>query len=213
MNADYRYLRTEEEIARFLLAAKNIDEMAHMLFMTALNTGLRAGELAGLRWPVVDFEKRLITVQRSFDGPTKTDKIRYVPILDSLLQVLKEWRLRHPGRLVFSNQYGNQLQPSQRIFQETLKNTLDLAGFPHVTRNGKLRGYITFHDLRHTFASRWVMNGGDQYKLQRILGHQSIQMTQRYAHLAPEAFAEDYGRFGDASPMEADVTFLHQENN
>ncbi|MBN2196839.1 MAG: hypothetical protein JW751_28800 [Polyangiaceae bacterium] len=40
------------------------------------------------------------------------------------------------------------------------------------------------------------MRGGDIFKLQKILGHQSIDMTMRYAHLAPEAFAEDYGRFG-----------------
>ena len=53
-----------------------------------------------------------------------------------------------------------------------------------------------FHDLRHTFASHWVMRGGDLFKLQKILGHSSIEITLRYAHLAPHAFADDYGRLG-----------------
>ena len=55
--------------------------------------------------------------------------------------------------------------------------------------------------LRHTFAAQWVLRGGDIFKLQRILGHQSIQMTMRYAHLAPEAFAADFDRFGTEAPV------------
>ncbi|MCP4604390.1 MAG: site-specific integrase [Proteobacteria bacterium] len=212
VNPNYRYLRTEEEIIRFLLTAKNTDDMAYMLYVTAINTGMRAGELAGLHWSDVDFSKRLIKVQRSFDGPTKSGETRYVPILDSLLQPLKEWRLRHPGKLVFSNQRGKQLQPSQRIFQETLKRVLDQAGFERVKRNGKTRWYVTFHDLRHTFASFWVMNSGDIFKLQKILGHQSLEMTMRYAHLSPDAFAGDYGRFGGALNTGNDITLLKKKN-
>ena len=58
---------------------------------------------------------------------------------------------------------------------------------------------MRFHDLRHTFASQWVLKGGDLFKLQKILGHQSVQMTMRYAHLAPDAFREDYQRLNGAS--------------
>ena len=47
-------------------------------------------------------------------------------------------------------------------------------------------GWLHFHDLRHTFASHWMMNGGDLYVLKDILGHKSVSMTQRYAHLSPE---------------------------
>jgi integrase len=82
---------------------------------------------------------------------------------------------------------------------------LETAGLPKVQRNGKSRHYITFHDLRHTFASHWAMKGGDLFKLQKILGHQSVQMTMRYAHLAPDAFRDDYARLGayvDPSPAE-----------
>jgi len=56
---------------------------------------------------------------------------------------------------------------------------------------------LTLRGLRmSTFASQWVVKGGDLFKLQKILGHQSVQMTMRYAHLAPDAFREDYGRLG-----------------
>jgi hypothetical protein len=67
----------------------------------AVFTGMRAGELGGLRWDDVDFDKRLVTVQRSFDGPTKAGDVRYVPILDALLPVLRAWRLRCGGGFVF----------------------------------------------------------------------------------------------------------------
>jgi len=49
-----------------------------VFYATAIYTGLRAGEIAALEWSDVDFERRLVTVQRSFDGPTKSDRVRYV---------------------------------------------------------------------------------------------------------------------------------------
>ncbi len=199
-STDYQYLRTNEEIERFLRAARAEGEYVFVLYAVAIYTGLRAGELAALEWPDIDLERRLITVQRSFDGPTKSDKVRYVPILTPLLGVLKEWRLRHPGRLVFTNRDSGMYRESGRIFQEVLHRVLDAAGFPKVIRGGKERPYVRFHDLRHTFASHWVMKGGDLFKLQKILGHQSVVMTQRYAHLAPEAFQADYDRFGRETP-------------
>jgi integrase len=104
---DFSYLRTDEEVRRFLRAAAEEGEMVEMLNKTAFYTGARAGELAGLEWPDIDFETRLITIQRSFDGPTKSDEVRHVPILDVLLPDLKRWKLRHPGRLVFTNRDGS----------------------------------------------------------------------------------------------------------
>jgi hypothetical protein len=59
-------------------------------------------------------------VQRSFDGPTKAEDVRYVPILDALLPTMRAWRLRRSGRFVFPNRDGKMLLPSGRIFQEVL---------------------------------------------------------------------------------------------
>ncbi len=202
VSKDYSYLRTDDEIRRFLAEAIKEGGMVFMMYLVAIYTGARAGELAGMEWSDVDFENRLITIQRSFDGPTKGDDTRHVPILDVLLPHLRRWRLEHPGRLVFTNRDGRMLQPAARVFQEVLHRVLDRGGFPKIIRGGKERRYIHFHDLRHTFASHWVMKGGDIFKLQKILGHKSIAMTMRYAHLAPDAFASDYGRLGASAIVE-----------
>lgn len=201
---DFEYLRTEDEILRLLRAAKEEGREAFALYATAAYTGMRKGELAGLQWDDVNFEKRLITVQRSFDGPTKTGEVRYVPILDVLLPILREWRLVCPGGLVFPNRDGTMYCEAGRVFQEIFHRVLEAAGFPKTVKpNGRTKWYITFHGLRHTFASHWMMGGGDLFKLQKILGHKSPLMTMRYAHLAPDAFAADYGRLG--GPVRVEV--------
>jgi integrase len=197
---DFQFLRSEEEIRRFLDAADVEGAAVYALYATAVYTGMREGELAALAWDDVSFERRLVVVQRSFDGPTKAEDVRYVPILDPLLPILRDWRLRCPGQLVFPNRDGRMHQPSARVFQEVLHRVLERGEFPRVKRGAKTKPYITFHGLRHSFASNWMMRGGDLYKLQKILGHKSIQMTERYSHLAPEAFASDYGRLGTRAP-------------
>ena len=74
--------------------------------------------------------------------------------------------------LVFANKAGGRFLEIRGAF----KNACERAGISD----------LHFHDLRHTFASQWMMAGGDLYVLKSILGHKSIVMTQRYAHLSPE---------------------------
>lgn len=195
---DFQYLRSREEVDRFLAAARMEGDDVFALYAVAVFTGMRAGEIAALEWGDVNLDQRIITVARSFGGPTKSDAVRRVPILDALLPILREWKLKHPGRLVFTNRDGRMHGKSARIFQEVLHRVLARARFERVMRRGKLRPAITFHGLRHTFASLWMMNGGDIYRLQKILGHASITMTERYSHLAPDAYAGDLGRLGSA---------------
>jgi integrase len=165
-------------------------------------TGLRAGELACLRWQDIDFAKRLITVQRSFNGPTKNGEVRYVPILNVLLPILISLKNEnHNTEFVFVTKAGTQFQESARVFQEILKRVLKNAGLVLSSPKGRKKGYIVFHDLRHTFASYWMMKGGNIFKLQKILGHKSPQMTQRYAHLEPGLFVEDHKIFGVGGPL------------
>jgi integrase len=201
-SADFSYLRTDEEIRRFLVAAHEEDAKVFAFYAAAVYTGMRAGEIAGLHWGDISFDSRLITVQRSYDGPTKAEDVRYVPILDPLLPLLRERRLATKGRLVFPNDAGEMFDRSARIFQEGFHRVLKRAQFPMIERGGKHRRYIRFHDLRHTLASHWVMKGGDLFKLQKILGHKTVQMTMRYAHLAPHAFAEDFQRFGPGAVLD-----------
>ena len=191
---DFSFLRSGEEVQRFLRAAHEDDVDAYTLFATAVYTGLRQGELAALRWECVDLDRRIITVDRSFDGPTKAGDVRYVPILDVLLPILRAWRLRCPGGLLFPNTKGLMHRSKDRIFCERFHKVLDAAGFKK-PEQGRQSHYIRFHDLRHTFASHWMMAGGDLFKLQKILGHKSTELTLRYAHLSPAAFMGDLGRF------------------
>jgi len=184
---DYRWLRTTKEIKALLEAAEDEHPGVFELYAAAVYTGMRAGELLGLRWDDVDLDTRLITVRRSYGKPTKSGAIRHVPILDPLLPVLEDWQKRNPLEWVFPGQTGRRQGPSARVLQEILRRCRERAELNATHQQ------ITFHDLRHTFASHWVMKGGDLYRLQKILGHKSPQMTMRYAHLAPEAFREDWG--------------------
>jgi integrase len=195
---DFGYLQTDEEVQRFLLAAAHEGPRAHALFATAVYTGMRAGELAGLQWSNVDFAGESIRVARSFKGPTKSGKPRTVLIASVLLRILIEWRAIHPGgEYVFPSRSGGMLPKSGRMFKDVFKRTLERAGF---LRRENGRSHIRFHDLRHTFASHWVMKGGDLYVLQKLLGHQSIQMTQRYAHFDPNMFKKYRDLFGTPEP-------------
>jgi site-specific recombinase XerD len=75
-----------------------------------------------------------------------------------------------------------------RIFRDVLDRVLNRGGFD--------THYLCFHSLRHTFASHWMMKSGDIFVLQKILGHKSNEMTQRYSHLSPLAFKANWSIFG-----------------
>ena len=118
-----------------------------------------------------------------------------------------------PGDVVFPNQGGRMQGRCARLYQEIFHRVLDEAKFEMVERSGKKRRYIRFHDLRHSFASHWMAGGGDLFRLQKILGHKTVQMTMRYAHLAPDAFTGDYGRLGAGVPIEEGrVVAFHGES-
>ncbi len=116
-DSDFSFLRTTDEVARFLRASFDDGPLAYAVHATAVYTGMRAGELAGLRRDSADLERRQISVQRSYDQLTKSGEVRYVPILDPLLPVLREWSLRSRGPWMFPNEAGNMLCPSARVFQ------------------------------------------------------------------------------------------------
>lgn len=208
---DFYYLRNDEEVWRFLDCARIEGEIVFTMYAFAVFSGLREGEIAGLQWNDVDLENRTIVVQRSYNGPTKSGQVRYVPIFDVLLPMLRRWKIQCPGIYVFPNRNGTMHGKSARIFQEVLHRVLKAAKFPEFVRNGKRRRYLVFHDLRHTFASHWMMKGGDIYKLQKMLGHESVETTMKYAHLSPHVFKDDLGRFGQSDRFQsrqADVVRL-----
>jgi integrase len=162
-NARQRYLSVDECrrlidgcIARHLKA----------VVIVAIRTGMRMGEILGLRYQDLDFLTGFILIPDSKNGEP-----RHVPMDSTLAPLLKSYPRRPGSDLVFSNPTGGRYKEVRQGFKMARERT----GLSD----------LHFHDLRHTFASHWMMNGGDLFLLQRILGHKSIAMTQRYAHLSP----------------------------
>lgn len=156
------------------------------IVLLALNTGLRRGEIFKLRWGAVDWIHRLVTVS----GDTaKTATTRHVDLNDEALDVLMTWRTVRFGEktapadeVVFPNSEGQPLDNVQSSWEELLKDA-------EVTR-------FRFHDLRHTFASKLVQRGVPLQVVAQLLGHASVLMTQRYAHLAPSQTREAVQKLG-----------------
>ncbi|MGA7741814.1 MAG: site-specific integrase [Polyangia bacterium] len=178
---------TAEDVGRVLEEIRKIGEETHRpvlygLFATLAYTGLRRGEACGLRWSDVDLQRHLITVRRSYEGRTKSGKDRLVPIPAALLPILQQHRLADPwkGELVFPNEEGGICYSKNSKPGKFLELALKRCGLPR----------IRVHDLRHVFASHFVMSGGDIFTLQRILGHSTPQITSdTYAHLSPAHLA------------------------
>lgn len=189
----YEWIRTVPEIERLL---RSCDGDFRDLVGVALGTGMRVDEILHLHWDDVDLAGRLITVQRGRQGTTKSGEARQVPILDATLAVLQARALRRGGAvLVFPSRTG-------KVRAKPHVNTT----FRAAVRRAELSERLRFHDLRHTFASHWVMNGGDIFRLSKVLGHKDVRITQQtYAHLAPEAWAQDYHRVSFRMPSEARV--------
>ncbi len=135
-------------------------EHLRYMVLTALNTGMRKGEILNLTWDKVDLRERLITVDH-----TKSGDYRVIPINKDLTNVLKCVKKR--GEHVFCRENGEPYGDIKTAFNNAIKR----AGIPH----------IRFHDLRHPFATRY-MEKGDVVTLKDILGHKTIEMTMRYAH-------------------------------
>ncbi|MHB8232054.1 MAG: site-specific integrase [bacterium] len=154
-----------EEEADTLIS--NCEPYLRPIVVTALNTGMRKGEILSLTWDRVDLKNRIILLDK-----TKNGERREIPVNDTLYRALSGLTRRLDIKLVFPN-------------PETLKQYYDLKG---TFGRALAKSHITdfrFHDLRHTFASRLVMKGIDLTTVKELLGHKDVKMTLRYAHLAP----------------------------
>ncbi len=159
-----RFLK-KDEMQRLLSNCHG--ELKHIV-KTALMTGMRRGELLGLRWVDIDFDNNIIILDR-----TKNGDIREIPLSRELRGI---FLIKSKGKLkedyVFSKSDGSRYKDVRVAFKTALKLS-EISGF-------------RFHDLRHTFASQMVMAGVDILTIKEILGHKEIGMTMRYAHLVPK---------------------------
>lgn len=96
----YDWLKTSADVSKFIDACGN--NWFRMAAQLAVYAGLRKGEVAGLTWSAIDFDRGMLRVERSYDGPTKSKHTRWVPLAPELAIALKRWRLRHGGTLVIT---------------------------------------------------------------------------------------------------------------
>lgn len=162
-NQRMRYL-TKDEIGKLL---DECPKYLKRIVECAINTGMRRGEILSLKWSQIKDD--FIYLKK-----TKTNESRQVPINDDLAQLFK--RIRKDKQLrseyVFSNNGGKPLNSVKKGFKATCRR----AGIED----------FKFHDLRHTFASQMIMRGANLKDVQEILGHKTMAMTLRYAHLSQE---------------------------
>jgi integrase len=166
-----RWLTYEEE-DRLLEACP---EWLKELVIFGLCTGMRQGEILSLAWKEVDLFRKTIVVLRS-----KNKERRTIPINETIFEMLKaKSRVRSiKTDLVFYNENHTMIS-----------NCLVSKAFHIAAEKARVED-CRFHDLRHTFATRIVQAGKDLYKVQRLLGHKSPSMTQRYAHHYPESLRD-----------------------
>jgi integrase len=157
------------------------DPKYRMLFMLAIMSGARQGELFGLKWTDIDWFNNQIRVQRTYNSgtwykPKTKTSIRRIDIGPAVMRALKEWKLACPPTaldLVFPNEVGNPLDHGN-VLQRHFYPALKLAGLSP----------IRFHDLRHTYASLLIEQGENIKYIQSQLGHASPTVTlDVYAHL------------------------------
>ncbi len=189
-----------EDVWRVLEAIRQIGEerqrpSLYPFFATLVYTGLRRGEAIGLRWDNVHFETRLLKVKRSYVGQTKSNRHRTVTMPSELVTILKAYKLADPWKaeLCFPNDAG-QMYTAHAKLHAVLHEALRRVGLPR----------IRIHDLRHTYASHYLMNGGDLFTLQKALGHSSTQLiSDVYGHLSPSHLAAEADRLSFAKPAKA----------
>jgi integrase len=174
---------TPPEIRRLLDAA---DEPVRTLILCAVLTGMRRGELFGLRWEDIDLDGHRIFVRRAlwrgkFVTPKSRRSRRTIDLAPTLRAALARLPSRFQGGLVFCSADGSPIDPDNFAHRD----------WARALRRAELRR-IRFHDLRHTYTSLLIAEGAHPKYIQAQLGHASIQTTlDRYGHLMPDAHAAE----------------------
>ena len=138
-----------------------------LIVLIAVTTGMRIAEILGLKWSDVLYREELLAVRSKLKG----GKIRYVPMPPELANEFRRNPVVMGEERIFPPKPGTK-GDRQRV-AGSFETILNMAG---------IRDF-RFQDLRRTFASWYMMNGGDLYELAKILGHANIKMTERYAKL------------------------------
>jgi integrase len=169
------------ELTRLMKACRESESPdLYAAVVLALSTGARAQEILGLRWPQVDFTRRVATLL-----DTKNDEIRTLPLTGLALALLRERSkvrrldtdLVFPGRKIRAPGADSAKAPAYRpvVLRTPFLTALKRAGITD----------FRWHDLRHSAASYLAMGGASLAEIAEILGHKTLEMVRRYAHLSP----------------------------
>jgi integrase len=149
------------------------------IVITALQTGMRRGEILSLKWQNVDLDNNLIKLDASM---TKDSEVRTIPMTRLLRETLRGIERRPHIEYVFWNSATKtRITDIKTSYNAALKRTKILD--------------FTFHDLRHTFASQYMIANGNISELQALLGHESTRMTERYVQLSNQHIKSGMERF------------------
>jgi integrase len=160
---------SDEERERLLDACKHSDNpYLYPVFVLAISTGMRQGEIMGLRRSDVDLHQGRITLH-----VTKNGEIRVVPLVGKALEILKDHAKvkRIDTSLLFPSKVDSQKPMDLRAPWNAALSKAEIEDF-------------RFHDLRHSAASYLAMNGASLAEIAEVLGHKTLQMVKRYAHLS-----------------------------
>lgn len=179
---------SSREVSRLFSAAAG---RTRAMILVALRTGMRVGEIRALRWPSIDFDQDVVTVERSVvrgvTSSPKSNRTRRIPMSPDLREVLLE--VRRPDGLVFPGQSHDGTLSEARMTR-ILASLCDRAC---VRRVG-------WHTLRHTFASELATRGASASAIQRLLGHSTLAMTERYVHVGEASLREAIGLLPPSDP-------------
>ena len=193
---------SEDERQRLLNACRaSENKYLYPIVVLALATGMRRGEILGLTWERVDLMQGRITLHKTKNGTT-----RVVPLAQHCMTVLKAHAVGHESQrgLLFPG------KETQNRFTDPATTPMDIrAPWLKALEDADIHDF-RFHDLRHTAASYLVMNGATLAELAEILGHKTLQMVRRYAHLSEPHAAKvvasmNEKMFGDTNGETAEV--------
>jgi len=174
-NQRERFL-SHEEANLLLEVLKKTSSQLHEMAALALHCGLRAGEIFNLKSQDLDFENGLITI-----SDPKNKESRKAFMTNKVKEILLARVTEKPDELIFKDRrHGGRIIKISQAFRKVV----DRLGFNKDVSDP--RQFITFHSLRHTFASWLALQGETILTIKELLGHKTLAMTQRYAHLLPD---------------------------
>jgi integrase len=164
-----RYLSDDERAALLEACRKSEYRPLYLIVLFALTTGMRRGELFGLRWSDVDLDRRVAILHN-----TKNGDRRSVPVVPEVAEMLREHGKvrRLDSDLIFASEGAADVW------------LFDKAWYPAL-KAAKIKDF-RFHDLRHSCASYLAMSGATTAEIAAVLGHRTLQMVKRYAHLSDQ---------------------------